>query len=200
MSDFKAVPGLCYELDSDVLEDSTTMELTGASKLLDCLEGMHTYLILSNGVDCEYVKVTVEDGVFVLLERGVDWTDPGKFFKGAKVTFDWIGPAMEDFLACMEEDEDEEDCPPKIPGMVAVKDPETGKWCYEQEQSDICWTSGKYKFTFKNGIITREARATNLSPGCYENAKVTLNDDCEIVSIEEGNKPLYTPGVKEDCC
>lgn len=200
MSEFKAVPGLCYELQSDMDIDTTILDIS-SSKIVECLEGRHTYFIVSNGASCEYIKVSGVNGSLVITERGVDWTEPGNFSKGDKVVFDWIGPAMEDLLECLETDDEDEQPPPKIPGMTAVKDEATGQWCYEQDDEDITWNSGKYTYTFKNGKVTRQEReGISLQPGCFENAKITLSDDCEIVQIEEGNKPLYTPSVSDKCC
>lgn len=210
MSKICAFPGKCYELSGDLTANANTpIFIDGEADLLSALSpDKHTYFVINDGVNCEYVRVGINaSGTgLTLTDRGMDSTKACAFSKGAKVSFEWFIAALDDYMDCRAEVLNDEMNPPiKIPNHTAEFDPDTGQWCYIPDDpvaaGGVSWTVGKETFTFKDGTITSEpANTPGLQPGVYANATVTVDNNCQITKVEQGNKPLYTPSVSDKCC
>lgn len=208
MSLFTSLPGKCLSLAEPITDSNQiSLFLNGQTLLLNqLLPDKFTYMQITDGSNCEFVRVEPNSSGtgLVITSRGEDGSQASTFTKGAKVFFTWTETALDAFLTCRASSV-EEDAPIKIPGYTAVFDEELQQWCYEPDEGtnaeEICWTVGKIKYTFADGVVTTEQVAVpGLVPGTYNNATVTIDDNCELKSVVEGDKPLYTPSVKDDCC
>lgn len=203
MADICPLPGLCMTLSDDVTVDNDQLCLpaTYQNKILDALGGdKYTYLVISNGVSCEYVKVQVDtsdSSKLVMVDRGLEWTSPSNFTKGSSVKFEWFTSAMEDLLDCLNEPEDPMIC---IEGMEWDEE----KGCYVSTNEDgtgtIKFKDCQYEYTIKNlefDQVPLPATQT-LNPGTYKNACIVVGDDGCITSISEGDTASLSGGCS--CC
>ena len=204
MANICPLPGLCMTLSDDMTADNDQLCLpsTYQNKVLDALGGdKYTYLVVSNGVSCEYVKVQVDTSdpsKLVMIDRGLEWTTPSNFSKGSSVKFEWFTTAMEDMLECLNTIENPEIC---IEGMEWDTDEQCYKPTQESESNTITFKDCQYQYTIKNVDVDRVPlpATQTLNPGTYKNACVVVGDDGCITSISEGDDAALS-GSGCGCC
>lgn len=206
VSKFCSLTGFCTRLEDD-LDSTHTLVCVNVGKIASALKNKHTYMVISDGLQCEHIRVTCQDGKLVALERGVGWTDPVDWPKGTLIKFDWTDEAFSDAYDCILEedsDNDSENCDIKIGDKVYkyTGTDDDGVKCYEQEGEDLEICGPKEIYTIKNIDYTTAVNPNQLADGVFQNATITVKD-CKIIAITEGSKPTLggcSPGCScTDC-
>lgn len=150
----------------------------------------HSYLVLSDGIECEHVKIRIENGKVIAIDRGVGWTDAIDWPKGTAVKFDWTDEAWADAYECLLEEDEEEDenCDIKI-GDCVYEYVETvdGVKCYSSvDKKDLEIKNCGKVYKIKNIEYEEADDPSYPEDGVYPNATVTVAG-CKI-SYKEGCK------------
>jgi len=189
--DLCPVPGICATTAVQINDVDGQELCLSSNKLCNALsEGKHTYLILSDGTSCEYVKATKTNGKLILTARGLEWTNSRTWLKGTVVKYGEIATAFEEMYNCLNDASNDDALFDKIECYKREVNPETGQVCYVIDKTQTLELKDKdYKYTIRCLKYEKEAlpASEKLIDGVYENATVTVSNGC-IVSIKEGCK------------
>lgn len=206
MSNFCSLTGFCTTLEED-LSSGDVMLCINSTKIGKALTAdKHSYLVISDGIECEHVKIRIDNGKVIAIDRGVGWTDAIDWPKGTPIKFDWTDEAWADAYDCLLEEENEdnpEDCDIKI-GDCTYKYVDTvdGVKCYEADnKKDLEIKNCGKVYTIKNIEYTEANDPDYPEDGVYTNATVTVSG-CKV-SYKEGCKVSIggcSPGCNCDKC
>lgn len=203
MADFNPDTCVCGKLDDDF--DATETSIAGLSLNLDVDE--YTFLSISNGINCEHVKVT-QTANGLVIDRGQGGTSAYNWPKGSCYQFQWSKPAFQAMVDCILNNDDVPDDAPKIEGYEAsIVD---GQLCYtpiedEDEAGDfetveIQDCKFRYCFSAKNVKKDPLPASQTLMPGTYENATVTVDENGCVTNVSGGCKTTIQGCTKCDTC
>lgn len=202
MADFNPDTCVCGQLDSDLSTTDTSIENLDLNLAVD----EYTFLTLSNGINCEHVKVTQTANGLAIV-RGQGTTNAYAWPKGTHYAFQWSKVAFEAMVDCILNNDDVPDDAPKIEGYEAqIID---GQLCYtpiedeSDEAFDTVTIQGKeciYTFAAKNVSKDPIPTSQRLMPGVYENATVTVDSNGCITNVKGGCKVTIQGCVKCGNC
>jgi len=204
VSKFCSIAGYCGTLQEDFDSDHVLM-CVNTTKISAALSpDKYTYLVISDGIECEYVKVKMEDGKLVAVDRGVGWTSPIDWPKGTPVKFEWTDEAWADAYACILEDDEEnnEECDIKLNEDVYTYEgtDANGVKCYKPVKTeDLVLKDCLFKYTIKGVCFDKESLPANevTSDGVYPNATATVVNGC--ATFKAGTK-VTIGGCSVGCC
>ena len=204
MSKLCPMPGLCMTLQENVTIGNNQLCLPTVynNKITAALGSeKHTYLVISNGVSCEYVQVKVDSAdptKLVMCDRGMEWTTESNFTKGDSVKFDWTASALDDWAECLDDVDEEPFC---IKGHTWNAEEQ----CYEPDtetdgDTTLTLKDCQNQYTLKNIDFTKLPLDGSLilKEGVYKNPCITVDKEGCITCISESS--TTDDSLSGGCC
>lgn len=191
MSNFAAPTLFCEKICADLSQSATVLPLNAADAMALMAElapDKFTYMVLSDGFNTETIKVN-SDLTIVRGSPAMAWQC------GAELFFTWGITAMDAYHECKANPTEGEQPDIKIPGFTPVWDPDLQQWCFEQDEGTgdtgstdpFEWEWCGYRYTYRNGVITREAiplvpdAEYNPAKVVMQNGKPTFSKGCPVI-------------------